>query len=196
MSPANIRPHELARNPLPPTLCVAHAENQKRENCGKIYLMETREQVNCETDCWGQIETMDDVRAALGWTWRERIADIAGLCHGIMPLTRRTDGTREIAISCCHPALLGRFRHYQHVRSVLYYACKVGLLERTEHGGEVYLFSHRVERLVFDVCEQEGITPTGWRRENLCISECRFIPRQDFCDDEMPTPTPLPFMAD
>ena len=161
--------------------------------------MHKREQVDYETDCCGQMQTVDDVRAALGWLWRERIADIAGLCHGISPLTRHNDGTSEVDISCCHPALLGRFRHYRHVRSVLYYACKIGLLERTEHGmfsRDAYLFSRRVERLVFDVCKQEGITPTVWRRENLCISECRFIPRLDFCDDEMPTPRPLPFAPD
>lgn len=157
--------------------------------------MEKNDEVYYKTDCWGKMQTTNDVKAALGWIWRERIADTAGLCHGIMPLTRHNDGTREITISCCHPALLGRFRRCQHVHSVLYYACKIGLLERMEHyghHGEAYLYSRRVERLVFDLCEQEGITPTSWRHENLYISECRFIPRQDFYEEGMPTHKPLP----
>lgn len=118
------------------------------------------------TDLPNTIRTMEELKQALGHRWRERLSNLAGLCHAQKHLTKHQDGLQEFPISCKSKGMLARFGTHQNASKVISVACDIGLLVCTnEYYGsgsgiaKCYILDKRVEVLIMEFAKKERITP-------------------------------------
>lgn len=118
------------------------------------------------TDLESTIRTTEELKQALGHRWRERLSNLAGLCHAQKHLTKHQDGLHEFPISCTSRGMLARFGTHQNASNVISVACEIGLLVRTNdyYGSgaglsKCYIWNKSVEMLIMDLAKSERITP-------------------------------------
>ena len=116
------------------------------------------------TDLESTIRTTEELKQALGHRWRERLSNLAGLCHAQKHLTKHQDGLHEFPISCTSRGMLARFGTHQNASKVISAACEIGLLVRTNdyYGSgaglaKCYIWNKRVEMLIMDLAKIEKI---------------------------------------
>ena len=118
------------------------------------------------TDLKSTIKTTEELKKALGHRWRERLSNLAGLCHAQKHLTKHQDGLQEFPISCKSRGMTTRFGTHQNASKVISVACEIGLLVRTNdyYGSgaglsKCYIWDKNVEMLIMDLAKRERITP-------------------------------------
>lgn len=118
------------------------------------------------TDLKSTIKTTEELKKALGHRWRERLSNLAGLCHAQKHLTKHQDGLQEFPISCQSKGMLARYGSHQNASKVISVACEIGLLVRTNdyYGSgaglsKCYIWDKRVEMLIMEFAKSEKIMP-------------------------------------
>ena len=118
------------------------------------------------TDLKPIIRTTEELKQALGHRWRERLSNLAGLCHALKYLTGAQDGLHEFPVSCQSKGMLARFGTHQNASKVILVACEIGLLVRTNdyYGSgaglsKCYIWDKRVEMLIMEFAKSEKIMP-------------------------------------
>lgn len=118
------------------------------------------------TDLKSTIRTTEELKQALGHRWRERLSNLAGLCHAQKHLTKHQDGLHEFPISCQSKGMLARYGSHQNASKVISAACDIGLLVCTNdyYGSgsgiaKCYIWNKSVEMLIMEIAKRERITP-------------------------------------
>lgn len=118
------------------------------------------------TDLPNTIKTTEELKQALGHRWRERLSNLAGLCHAVKYLTGTQDGLHEFPISCQSKGMLARYGSHQNASKVISVACDIGLLVRTNDYyasgaglSKCYIWNKSVEMLIMEFAKSEKIMP-------------------------------------